>query len=65
MESFVRELQVKMQDEKELKMGILLTQFLDYLEERFATPDNTAPLIEQLIHIYEEKIYPVDKLSFT
>ena len=45
-------------------MGILLEQFFEYIQERFASQDNLEVLVDSLMIIFEKKIFPVTKLNF-
>ena len=70
MNSFLKELSVKIPTEKETKMSILFDLLLEYVNERVRTIESKGDsrqaeeFVEMMMKIFENKIFPVHKLSF-
>ena len=66
-ESYRRELFTKIQDDREIKLGILMEQLMDYIDERISNSNSDearADMVDQLMKIFEKKIFPITKLNF-
>lgn len=60
-------LNLKNQDEKEIKMGLLLNQLLEFIEQKIGRISNSEDMEEFsdiLMKIFENKIFPIQKLNF-
>ncbi|CDW86819.1 UNKNOWN [Stylonychia lemnae] len=74
MNSYLKELSVKIPSDKETKMGILFDLVLEYVSERVKCimeitdekeqSNNFDEFIESLMKIFEQKIFTVHKLNF-
>ena len=56
----------KVQNEKEIKMGILFDQLLEYIKKRVETQQekSQSEFVDSLMKIFEQKIFPIHKLNF-
>jgi hypothetical protein len=70
MNSYLKELSVKIPTEKETKMSILFDLLLDYVNERVKAIETkgdskqAGEFVDMMLKIFEHKIFPVHKLSF-
>jgi RNA polymerase I specific transcription initiation factor RRN3 len=67
----MKELHLKVLNEKEIKLGLLMDRLLEYVKERISAvkkdDDKDAsqdPFIELLLKIFESKIFPLHKVNF-
>jgi hypothetical protein len=71
MNSYFKELSMKLPNEKETKMAILFDMLLSYIHERVKQINEKADsqngfdeFIESMMKIFESKIFPIHKLNF-
>ena len=69
MTQYLKELHLKMPNEKETKFGLLFDRVLEYVRERMSTTKeeldpSSDPFIELLLKIFESKIFPLHKVNF-
>lgn len=70
MNSYLKELSIKIPSDKEAKMGILFDLLLEYIADRVrfietkADKKQAEEFVEMMLKIFENKIFPIHKLSF-
>lgn len=70
MNSYLKEISVRVPNEKQTKIGILFDLLLDYIlmrsQEKVVSKDqsNFEEFIDTLMKIFENKIFPIHKLNF-
>jgi len=70
MTQYLKELHLKVPNEKEVKMGLLFDMLMTYVKERLSAPlkenEKAADdqFIELLLKVLETKIFPIHKLNF-
>ena len=67
MAPFLKELYLKVPNEREIKMGILIEMLFEYVKERMSSNEEKSqngPFVDTLMKIFETKIFPVHKINF-
>lgn len=70
MSQYLKELHLKVGNEKEIKMGVLFDMLVNYVKERISEPvkenekASDDQFVDLLLKILETKIFPIHKLNF-
>lgn len=68
MSAFLKEISLKVPNERETKMGVLFEMLLNYIKERILivpkSSESDEEFIDLLLKIFENKIFPIYKINF-
>jgi hypothetical protein len=64
LSTYVKGLCLKIPTEKEMRVGILFDQLLDFIARRLESPEQGGEFVDVLIRVFESKIFPIHKLNF-